>query len=155
SWVADEREDSKEADRSRAAAGGDQQGFGTGEVDSARSPLDAAPLVGAAAIGDGEGGDFRSDGRRPVGAPGAVSDGGEAGRREAAVVPVDREAGAVGEHDERGSAWGGARGDSEELAYRLCRSSGRSAGGGAVRSGRTSRLPRPVRRGWGTSARGA
>ena len=58
----------QEAHRSRAPAGGDQHGLGAGEVDPARAPVHAAPVVGAAAVGGGAGGDLRADGGRSVGA---------------------------------------------------------------------------------------
>ena len=57
----------EETDRSRSAAGRDQQGQRAGEVDPPRAPEHAAPLVGAAAAGGGAGGDLRADGGRPVG----------------------------------------------------------------------------------------
>ena len=74
-----DRQDAQEADRGRAAAGGDQRGLGAGEVDPARAPVDAAPVVGAAAAGGGAGGDLRADGGRPVGCTRAVPDRGGAG----------------------------------------------------------------------------
>ena len=69
-----DREDTKETHRSRAAAGGDQQGVGAREVDPARASEHAAPVVGAAAAGGGAGGDLRADGGRPVGLSGPVPD---------------------------------------------------------------------------------
>ena len=70
----DDRQDTQEAHRSRAAARGDQQGLGAGEVDPARAPEHAASLVGAAAAGGGAGGDLRADGGRPVRVRGRASD---------------------------------------------------------------------------------
>src|SRR5947209_3824877 len=43
----------EEANRSRPAAGGDQQGVGAGEGDPSRPPLDAVTLVGATGRHDG------------------------------------------------------------------------------------------------------
>ena len=59
----------EEADRGRPAARRDQQGVEAREVDPARAPEHAAPVVGAAAAGGGAGRDLRADGRRPVRQP--------------------------------------------------------------------------------------
>ena len=63
----------QETHRSRAAARGDQQGLGAGEVDPARASEHAAPVVGAAAAGGGAGGDLRADGGRPLGLRGCAA----------------------------------------------------------------------------------
>ena len=87
-----------------------------GEVDPARAPEHAAPVVGAAAAGGGAGGDLRADGGRPVGASGPLPDREGAGEGAAAAVPHHRRPGAVGEHHQREGVAAGAGRDLAELA---------------------------------------
>ena len=116
-----------------------------GEVDPARAPVHAAPVVGAAAAGGGAGGDLRADGGRSVGASGHVPDGEGAGEGAPAALPDHRGAGAVGEHDQRGRCLQRAR-DEIWRSWRahLRRERGSPARDGTVRSG-TSSPPSTIR----------
>ena len=57
-----ERYGNEEADRSGSASGKNKRGIRTGKVDSSRSSVHPAPVVGAAAIGGGAGCDMGKSG---------------------------------------------------------------------------------------------
>ena len=124
----------------------DQQGVEAREVDPARAPQHAAPLVGAAAAGSGAGRDLRADGGRPVRQPRPVPHRACPGAGAPAALPHHRAARAVGEHDERGRAGAGARGNLAVLASRLRGERRPPPREGAVRPPRAPGIPRPVRR---------
>src|SRR5436305_1990779 len=79
-WSEQRRRDElqEEADRSRLAARGHQQGLRAGEVNPPRAPEHAAPMVGATAPGGGAGGDLCADGGRSLGLRGGAPGGPEA-----------------------------------------------------------------------------
>ena len=96
-----------------------QQSVEAREVDPARAPEHTPLVVVSEAAGDGTGGDLRADGGRPVRQPRPVPNRARPGAGAPAAVPHHRAARAVGEHDERGRAGAGARGDLAVVAARL------------------------------------
>src|SRR5258707_192461 len=92
SWHGSERP-TQETDRGLDPAGGDQCRLGAGEIDSARAPLNAAFVVGAAPAGSLPGRIVRAARGRSLVMAGPISDRGEPGRRAKAPAQGHRKVG--------------------------------------------------------------